>query len=255
MKKRISVVFAFVFFMTFSAYATEKWSVQKTAGALSACYQSVSTMYCAGSTNKKATETDLKHYLSVYLYFAKDDAKKSDLTVQPGIMRLIKGSRPEQGDRILKGAYDYLLREGKNKAIMLSIGVDKNSQAVMSESDQIAEIESVNWPKYIDSIIDTISCTSDQKVNMTFKVTNTMKKDFILKGEEIELRIMSGRHEILSVGSVTEGSSTIKAGETKSFEVNIPVTGDMIPSMRYRIIPFIRNIQVSKEDASVLCEK
>jgi hypothetical protein len=206
-------------FLSHFPLCNEKWSVQKTAGALSACYQSVSTMYCAGSTNKKATETDLKHYLSVYLYFAKDDAKKSDLTVQPGIMRLIKGSRPEQGDRILKGAYDYLLREGKNKAIMLSTGVDKNSQTVMSESDQITEIESVNWPKYIDSVIDSISCTSDQKVNMTFKVTNTMKKDFFVKGEEIELRIMSGRHEILSVGSITEGSSTIKAGETNHLKL------------------------------------
>ncbi|HPV21527.1 MAG TPA: hypothetical protein PK102_07815, partial [bacterium] len=97
MKKRISFVFAVTFFITFSAYANEKWSVQKNAGALSACYQSVSTMYCAGSMNKKVTETDLKHYLSVYLYFSKDDAKKSDLSVQPGIMRLIKGSRPEQG--------------------------------------------------------------------------------------------------------------------------------------------------------------
>ena len=255
MKKRISFVFAVTFFITFSAYANEKWSVQKNAGALSACYQSVSTMYCAGSMNKKVTEIDLKHYLSVYLYFAKEDVKKSDLSVQPGIMRLIKGSRPEQGDRVLKGVYDYLLREGKSKAIMLSFGAGKNDQKVMSESEQIIEIESVNWPKYIDSSIDSISCTSDQKVNLTFKVTNSLKKDFIIKGEEIELRIMSGRHEILSVGSVTEGSSTIKAGETKSFQVDIPVTGDMIPSMRYRIIPFIRNIQVSKEDASVLCEK
>ncbi|HSW60209.1 MAG TPA: hypothetical protein VLJ60_05385 [bacterium] len=255
MKKRISVVFAVAFLITFSAYANEKWSVQKTAGALSACYQSVSTMYCAGSMNKKVTETDLKHYLSVYLYFAKDDAKKADLVVQPGIMRLIKGSRSEQGDRILKGAYDYLLREGKSKSIMLSAGVDKSGQSVMSEAEQIIEIESVNWPKYIDSTIDTISCTSDQKVNLTFKVTNSLKKDFLLKGEEVELRIMSGRHEILSVGSVKDGNSVIKAGETALFQVDIPVTGDMLPSMRYRIIPFIRNIQVSKEDFSVLCEK
>jgi hypothetical protein len=66
---------------------------------------------------------------------------------------------------------------------------------------------------------------------------------------------VSGRYEILSSGSINESKVVIKAGETKMFSIEIPITGDMVPSMRYKIVPFIKNIEVSKEEASVLCEE
>jgi hypothetical protein len=138
---------------------------------------------------------------------------------------------------------------------MLSKGKNKETQSVLTESDQINEIEATNWPKYIDSSIDTITCTKDGKVSLTFKVTNSMKKDFSFNGDEVELRVVSGRYEILSSGSINESKVVIKAGETKMFSIEIPITGDMVPSMRYKIVPFIKNIEVSKEEASVLCEE
>ncbi|MGI6394740.1 MAG: hypothetical protein ACOX2F_08485 [bacterium] len=254
MKKQFLAA-AFIFCIPFFIYADKKWSTEKSSGIVNVCYRSLDAVYCAGSSNKKATTDDLKHYLSVFLYFTKDDINKDDLKLHPGIVRLVKGARAEQGEKVLKMTYDYLLREGKSKFVMLSSGKDINSQKMMTETEQATEIESVYWLKYLDSHIETITCTSDGKVNLTFKITNNMKKDFFVKREDVELRIVGGRYEMLSVGTISECSALIKSGETKSFQVDVPVTGDMIPSMRYRIIPFIKNIQASKEDFSVLCEK
>jgi archaellum component FlaG (FlaF/FlaG flagellin family) len=254
MKKRFFLFATILFCLIFNLNANDLWSTQKKAGALSVCYRGISEMYCAGSMDKKVKEIDLRHYLSVFLYFSQYEVNKSNLALHPGIKRVVKGARPGDGKDVIKKVYDYLLREGKRRSIMLSAGKDKVSQKVMTECDQITEIESINWPKYIDSVIDTVVCTSEGKVNLSFKVTNSMKKDFSFKGEEVELRVMGGRYEILSVGSVKESKITLKPGETKAFEIDIPITGDMVPSTRYSIIPFIRNIQVSKEGGFVVCE-
>jgi hypothetical protein len=255
MKRGSFALFALIVCLTLNAGANEKWQTQKTAGALSVCYQALAEMYCAGSVDKKTAEIDLKHYLSVFLYFSSYEVNRNDLVLQPGITRLIKGARPESGKKVIQGAYDYLLREGKRKGVMLSKGKGKETQVVFTETDQINEVEAVNWPKYIDSSIDTIVCTKEGMVGLTFKVTNSMKKDFVFNGDEVELRIVSGRYEILSAGSVKESRIVLKVGETKSFSIDIPITGDMVPSMRYKIVPFIKNIEVSKEEASVLCEE
>lgn len=254
MKKSFLLVAVALFWFTFTVTAGGLWSTEKYACVHSVCYKGVSELYCAGSADKKVMENDLKHYLSVFLYFSNYEVNKSDMILQPGIKRLVKGTRPEDGKKLLQSVYDYLLREGKRKGIMLSIGKDAVTQKVFSEVDQIYEIESVNWPKYIDSSIDSIVCTANESINASFKITNTMKKEFLFKGEEIELRIVGGRYEFLSAGSVKEEKVVLSAGATKTFSVDIPITGEMIPSMRYKIVPFIKNIKASKEDFSVLCE-
>lgn len=257
MRVRIfTVFFAFLCF-SLSVNAVEKWSIEKAAGALTVCYQASSSVYCAGSTNKKAGETDLKNYLSAFLQFAGYEVNKTDMILHPGIIRLIKSSRPEQSDRVLKGVFDYLVRERKRFSISIFSGADKNSQNIISETDTVNIIESVNWPKYIDSSLESITCTTDQKINLNFKIKNSMKTGFFFYEDESEIRVLGGRGDILSVGSISTEHKKIevKAGETADYNISIIFTGEMDQSTRYSIVPFIKNIQISKEEAFVLCKQ
>ncbi|HNW81327.1 MAG TPA: hypothetical protein PKG52_00395 [bacterium] len=257
MKKSLMVFILAVSFPFLSVSAKDSWSSQKTDGIASVCYQNSSMMYCAYTENKKGGETDLKNYLSVFLQFGGYDVTLSEMVLQPGIVRLIKGSRPEQYDRVLRGVFDYLLREKKRFAISISSGSDLTGQTKFSETDLVDIIEAVSWPKYIDSAIDSITCTEDSKITLNLKMTNSMKKPFLFFADESEVRVLGGRGDILSVGSIApeHRKIEIKAGETADYSISIIFTGEMDKATRYAIVPFIKNIRISKDESFVLCKQ
>lgn len=257
MKKSLMVLIFAVFLPFLSVSAKDSWSSQKTAGITSVCYQSSSMMYCAYTENKKGGEADLKNYLSVFLQFGSYDVTLSEMVLQPGIVRLIKGSRPEQYDRVLRGVFDYLLREKKRFAVSISSGPDFAGQNKFAETDLIDIIEAVNWPKYIDSALDSITCTEDSKISLNLKITNSMKKAFVFFADESEIRVLAGRGDILSVGSIAPEHKKIeiKAGESADYAISIIFTGEMDKATRYAIVPFIKNIQITKNEFFVLCKQ
>lgn len=250
-------VFAILLFMVpfLSVSAEDVWSVQKDGGVTSLCYRGAASVYCAASENKKGSVTDLKNYLSVFLQFGGFDVNAADMVLQPGIVRLIKGSKPEQYDRVLRGVFDYLMREKKRFAISVSSGADIIGQNKFAEPDLVDMIESVNWPKHIDSAIDSIVCTEDSKVVLNLKITNSMKRAFVFFADDSEVRILGGRGDILSVGSIApeHKKMEIKPGESADYSISIIFTGEMDKATRYVIVPFIKNIQITKNEFFVLC--
>ncbi len=255
MKKLVLAISLFM--MPFlSVSAKDVWSVQKDSGVTSVCYSGSATVYCAYSENKKGGETDLKNYLSVFLQFGGFEVNASDMVLQPGIVRLIKGSRPEQYDRVLRGVFDYLLREKKRFAISVSSGADIIGQNKFAESELVDIIEAVNWPKYIDSSVDSIACTDDSRITLNLKITNSMKRTFVFFADDSEVRVLGGRGDILSVGSIApeHKKMEIKPGESADYSISIIFTGEMDKATRYAIVPYIKNVQITKNEFFVLCQ-
>jgi hypothetical protein len=250
MSKRCVVVFLVLSGFYLSLSGGDKWTTQKEEKSTRVCYQTFSEVYCAESS--KGGEVDLKNFLSAFLQFSIDNINKGDMKLHAGIVRLMKRSRPEQGDRILKGVYDYLARESKNKGIIISTGKDISSRKTFSPEEQTAQIEAINWPAYITASMEDVKCDPADKATLTIKIVNSTKKEFKAKAFEIEVRVFGGRNDMLSAGTVTTDVS-IKAGETGSFPVEIQVTGDMVPDTRYTLHPFIRNIRVKSEETPVTC--
>ena len=251
MSKKIVVLFLVLSGFVFSLTASDKWSTQKEEKSITVCYQTFSEVYCAESS--KGNEVDIKNFLSAFLQFSIENINKGDMKLHAGIIRLIKSSRPEQGDRILKGVYDYLARESKNKGIVISTGKDISSRKAFSPEEQTAHIEAINWPAYITAAIEDVKCDPSDKATLTIKITNSTKKEFKAKSFEIEVRVFGGRSDMLSAGAVSTDIS-IKEGETGSFPVEIQVTGDMVPDTRYTLHPFIRNIRIKSEETPLICK-
>jgi hypothetical protein len=252
MSRRCVAVFIILSGFFLSLSGGDKWSTQKEEKSTRVCYQTFSEVYCAESS--KGSEVDLKNFLSAFLQFSIDNINKGDMKLHAGIIRLMKSSRPEQGDRILKGVYDYLIRESKNKGIVISSGKDVASRKAFSPEEQMAQIEAINWPAYMTASIEDVKCDPSDKATLTVNISNSTKKEFRAKAYEIEIRVFGGRGDMLSAGSVTTDIK-IDAGKTGSFPVEIQVTGDMVPATRYTLHPFIRNIRIKSEETPVICQE
>lgn len=247
--------FLLTVFLSFSLFGEGNWTTQKAAGAMSVCYQAPSQMYCAGSPNKRTKAKDLKHFLSVYLKFSGDSVNKNDMLLHPGIKRLMRSSRKNEGKRTLKGVYKYLKSEAKRKKIALSTGKDKSSQKIMSDEAQKNAIEAIQWYKFVEVSVEETGCSADEVISVILSITNSMKKDLVLKREQIELQIMSTGNELMTVGSIDTDKIVIKQGETVKYVVKIQMTGDMDPAMGYQLYPIIKNVDVLKEKPFVRCKK
>jgi len=251
-----SLVFSMsILFLTFSLFGAGNWSTQKAAGAVTVCYKASSTTYCAQSPNKKTNEKDLKYFLSVFMQFSDESVNKNEMLLHPGIKRLIKSSKKNEGARILKGVNDFLTREAKRKNISISTGKDKASQKAMAPCDQKIVINEIQWHKFVEVTIEDISCTPDEIIKMNLKITNSLKSDLIIKRDQVEIQIMSSGNEIMTVGSINVDKAVINPGKTASFPVNIQMTGDMNPLMGYQLVPIIKKVDVLKEKPYVKCKK
>ncbi len=253
---RVSTVFILVLFCFF-INADQGWSTDRTDDSLKVCYSTPSLVYCASGSSKQSKEPDLRNYLSVFLQFGGYEVNEKDMQLHPGIRRLISRTRPEQKERILTGVVDYLLREGKTRNIVISSGKNKSSLNDMTEDERIMAIEYINWPKYLDVKIERVKCVWNEKINLSFSVMNTMKKDFVFRNQDVEMRVMGARNELVTAGSIFTDppEKVIKAGERETYSIDLPVTGDMVAGMRYIIYPFIKNIRVKSEGTTVVCEK
>jgi len=213
-------------------------------------------MYCAQSSKKGVKERDLKQFLSVYMQFSDEKIVKSEMVIHPGIKRLIRSSRSNEGARILKGVYDFLIREAKRKKIEISTGSSKTSQKVFSADEQTSHIQLIQWPKFISATIENINCTVNEVIKFTLRITNSLKHDFALKRDDVEIRIMNRTNALLTVGSIDKDRAVIKQGKTELFPIAIQMTAAMDPRDTYLIIPIIKKVQVAKkEKLEVTCQK
>ena len=247
-------LFLLTIFLSFSLFGAGNWSTQKTAGALSVCYQSADQMYCAGSPSKKTTEKDLKFFLSAFLHFGDKNVTK-DMLIHPGLKRLVKSSRPGEGKRILKGVYDFLTREAKRKQISLSTGKTKESQQVMAQCDQKTALDEMQWYKFVEVSAEQAGCSPDEVISVNLSITNSLKKDLVIKRDQIELKIMSTGNMLMTVGSIETDKVVVKPGKTNTYEVKIQMTGAMDPAMGYQLVPIIKNVNIMKEKPFVRCKK
>lgn len=250
---RLILLSLFTVFLSFNLFATGNWSTQKAVGTVTVCYKASSTMYCAQSPNKKTKDKDLKYFLSVFMQFSDETVNKNKMLLHPGIKRLIKSSKKNEGARILKGVNDFLTRESKRKKISISTGKDRSSQTVMAPCDQKSLIAEIQWHKFVEVTIEDISCTPDEIIKLNLNITNSLKRDLMIKRDQVEIQIMSSGNQIMTVGSINVDKTVINPGKTTSFPVNIQMTGDMNPLMGYQLVPIIKNVNVLKEKPYVKC--
>jgi len=236
--------------------ASGNWSTQKnaTSKSLTVCYQASLTMYCAQSSKKGVKERDLKQFLSVYMQFSDKKIVKSEMVIHPGIKRLIRSSRSNEGARILKGVYDFLIREAKRKKIEISTGSGKTSQKVFSADEQTAHIQLIQWPKFISATIENILCPTSEKITFSLVITNSMKREFALTRDDVEIQLFNDTRQLFTVGTIEQNKIVVKAGTTESFPITIDRTGDMHPSMNYLLIPIIKKVKVSKKKFPIRCK-
>ena len=235
--------------------ASGNWSTEKGGGAVKVCYQSSLTMYCAQSESKKTKEVDLKQFLSVYMQFSDDKIVKNEMVIHPGIKRLIRSSRADEGSRILKGVFDYLSREGKRKKIVLSTGATRTSQKLFSPDEQKSYIELIRWPKFITVTLDAINCGADETMKFSLVISSSLKKSFTLKREQIEVQVINDSGKLFTVGSIAKDSVVLKPGTSESFPIAVQMTGEMDPNLNYELVPIVKKVKMSKKKFYVSCRK
>ncbi|MCK5809321.1 hypothetical protein KAH37_10080 [bacterium] len=235
--------------------ASGNWSTEKVSGEVTVCYQSSLTMYCAHSESKKTKEVDLKQFLSVYMQFSDDKIVKNEMVIHPGIKRLIRSSRADEGSRILKGVFDYLSREGKRKKIVLSTGATRTSQKLFSPDEQKSYIELIRWPKFITVTLDAINCGASETITFSLVISSSLKKSFTLKRDQIAVHVINDSGKLFTVGSITKESVVLKPGTSQSFPISVQMTGEMDPTLNYELVPIVKKVKMSKKKFYVNCRK